>query len=90
MEPIEVQGATMNPNNILLTMLSAICYKLGSESSVDPTIAAKARELHEEWGVIVSRYGSPASTAALNEQMEAQAKDWGIRMVVLLEKSLAI
>jgi hypothetical protein len=77
-------------NNVLLSMLANLCLTLVDSGRVASDTASEARELYLGWHELVLRYGVPPSTAAQDQQMEAQAKDFGIHMVELIQRHLGM
>lgn len=77
----------MKPNNLVLTKMAALCWKLNEDQRFN-SVVEEARELHQEWAILNSRYASAGYTAGLNRQMESEALVE--RMVALMEKSLEL
>jgi hypothetical protein len=79
----------MNPSNLVLTKLHAVCDGLAKSGRLTPADSKEARDLLDEWDVLIDM--SRSSTFAEGEQkrhMEARTQAWAARTVDFLERQL--
>jgi hypothetical protein len=78
----------MNPNNRVLTGLANICGRLVNSGRLTPDDLRKARDLVDEWNVVIDQSGIPSTEPDLKRHIEAHAEDLATRMVGFLESQL--
>jgi hypothetical protein len=79
----------MNPSNLALTKLAAVCDRLAKSGRLTPADSKEARDISDEWVVLVDMSGSRTfAEAEPKRHMEARAKAWVAQMISFLEGQL--
>ncbi len=74
----------MNPSNLVLTKLHAVCDGLAKSGRLTPADSKEARDLHDEWVVLIDQSGNPSPDAGMRLHLETHAEELAARMVDFL------
>lgn len=75
----------MNPSNLTLTKLAAVCDRLAKSGRLSREASAQARELHAEWGVLIDQSMNAFTVTDPKRPLEPQADDLAAGIVDFLE-----